>query len=153
MGFTLKVETKRLTSLIKRTETIDGTDVEVGFFEDDKYGPENQNLYVAQVAAYNNFGTTFNPERPFMDNTFLDTMSQFHYARGIRQVFISVLTNGRSTQRLLRSLGETVADVMRVEIDDYPGSNSAATIARKGFNDPLYDTGKMLASVKFIINP
>lgn len=151
MGLSIKIETKRIGALIKRLNDLDGTEVESGFYEEDRYGPENGNLPVAQVAAYNNFGTSFNPTRPFMDNTFEGVMNRFHIERGMKKVFQSALTNGRSTQRLLRVLGDTIADIMRAEIDDFPGSNSAATIARKGFNDPLYDTGKMLASVRFKI--
>lgn len=152
MGLSIKVEKRRLGELTNRLQELDGTEVEAGFFEEARYGPENHNLPVAQVAAYNNFGTSFNPTRPFMDNTFEDNMNQLHMGIGVKKVFIAALTNGRSTQRMLRVLGETIADLMREEIDDYPGSNSPSTIARKGFNDPLYDTGKMLESVRFKIN-
>jgi len=152
LGLSIKVEKRRIGELTRRLQELDGTEVEVGFFEEARYGPENHNLPVAQVAAYNNFGTSFNPTRPFMDNTFEDNMNQFHMIRGIKKVFSAALVNGRSTQRMLRVLGETIADLMREEIDDYPGSNSPSTIARKGFNDPLYDTGKMLESVRFKIN-
>ena len=153
MGFSLKVETKRLTSLIKRTNAIDNTEIEVGFW-DDRYGPENDNLPVAQVAAYNNFGTSFNPTRPFMDDTFEDIMYQAYMARGVKQIFISVLTNGRGTQRLLRELGDTIKQLMQITIAQYAadGGNSQKTIEKKGRDSPLIDTGKMLESVKFIIH-
>lgn len=154
MGFSLKVETKRLSSLIKRTNAIDNTEVEVGFW-DDRYGPENDNLPVAQVAAYNNFGTSFNPTRPFMDDTFEDIMYQAYMARGVKHIFLSVLTNGRSTQRLLRELGGTIKELMQVTIQQYAadGGNSQKTIEKKNGRDtPLIDTGKMLESVKFIIH-
>lgn len=153
MGFTLKVETKRLSSLIKRTAAIDNTEVEVGFW-DDRYGPENDNLPVYLVAAYNNFGTSFNPTRPFMDDTFEDFMYQAHMARGMKHIFYSVLTNGRSTQRLLRNLGATIKELMQLTILQYAaeGGNSKETIAKKNGRDtPLIDTGKMLESVRFRI--
>lgn len=152
MGFALKVETRKLPALIKRLDKLNGTEVEVGFFEDDKYGPENGNLFVAQVAAYNEFGTETVPQRPFMTETFEGFANQFQMARGIRAVFMNALQDGRRVQGLLKSLGVTVADIMQVSIDDWPGSNSPSTIARKGKNDPLYDTGKMLESVKFKIH-
>lgn len=153
MGFSLKVETKRLDSLIRRTKEIDNTEVEVGFW-DDHYGPENDNLPVAQVAAYNNFGTSFNPTRPFMDDTFEDIMYQTYMARGVKQVFLSVITNGRSTQRLLRNLGETIKELMQLTIQQYAadGGNSQKTIEKKGRDSPLIDTGKMLESVRFRIH-
>lgn len=153
MGFSLKVETKRLSSLIKRVDAINGTQVEVGFW-DDRYGPENDNLPVAQVAAYNNFGTSFNPTRPFMDDTFEDMMYQAYMAREVKHIFTSVLTNGRSTQRLLRELGERIKGLMQLTILEYAadGGNSQRTIEKKGRDSPLIDTGKMLESVRFRIH-
>lgn len=152
MGFSLKIETKKLDSLIRRTNAIDNTEVEVGFW-DDRYGPENDNLPVAQVAAYNNFGTSFNPTRPFMDDTFEDIMYQAYMARGVKHIFLSVLTNGRGTQRLLRELGGTIKELMQVTIAQYAadGGNSQKTIEKKGRDSPLIDTGKMLESVRFRI--
>lgn len=153
MGFSLKVETKKLSSLIKRVTAIDNTEVEVGFWED-HYGPENDNLPVYMVAAYNNFGTSFNPTRPFMDDTFEDIMYQAYMARGMKHVFYSVLTNGRSTQRLLRELGATIKELMQLTILQYAadGGNSQKTIDKKNGRDtPLIDTGKMLESVRFRI--
>lgn len=152
MGFSLKVETKKLDSLIRRTNAIDNTEIEVGFW-DDKYGPENDNLLVAQVAAYNNFGTSFNPTRPFMDDTFEDIMYQAYMAREVKNIFISVITNGRSTQRLLRGLGNKIKELMQLTILEYAadGGNSQKTIEKKGRDSPLIDTGKMLESVRFRI--
>jgi hypothetical protein len=153
MGFSLKVETKRLDSLIKRVNAIDNTEIEVGFW-DDRYGPENDNLPVAQVAAYNNFGTSFNPTRPFMDDTFEDYMYRAYMSREVKNVFTSVLTNGRSTQRLLRELGGKIKELMQLTILEYAadGGNSQRTIEKKGRDSPLIDTGKMLESVRFIIH-
>ncbi|KEH08726.1 hypothetical protein QE321_gp160 [Pseudomonas phage SPA01] len=151
-SFSFKTDRRRLTSLIKRVEALDGTTVEVGFFPEDRYGSENGNLPVAQVAAYNEFGTTRNPTRPFMAPTFEEFTSQFHYARLMKSTFENVLRDGRQTNTLLKKLGKMVAEQMQVNIDDYPGSNSPAWAAYKGFNDPLFHTGKMLESVKFQIH-
>lgn len=152
MGFTIKVETRKLEALCKRVSQFNGTEVEIGFFEEDKYGPENGNQYVANVAAYNEFGTTLNPTRPFMQETFGDAMNQLHMAWAFKRIVLSLLTNGRAVPRLLQQLGNDVADMLRVSIEDYPGSNSPRWVRVKGFNDPLFHTGKMLESVKFVIH-
>lgn len=152
MGFTFKVETRKLSSLIKRLDNLDGREVEAGFFEEDRYGPENDNLPVATVAYYNEYGTTFNPTRPFMHDTFSGQTNQIHMTNIMKDVFLSALTNGRSVERFMRELGQMVGDIMQDTIEDYPGSNSRETIDRKGFNDPLVDTRKMLESVKFQIH-
>jgi hypothetical protein len=153
MGFTFKVETRKLPALRKRLEQLDGMEVEVGFFEEDRYGPENHNLPVAQVAFYNEFGTSLNPTRPFMAETFQDDLTQTFMVKKIKELFGNVLANGRAVSRLLVELGEGIADSMQIRILNYPGSNSKATIERKeGRNTPLRDTEFMMNSVKFHIH-
>lgn len=156
MSFTIKSETSKLTALIQRLEKLDGTVVENGFFEEDRYGPENFNLPVAMVAYFNEYGHSIGPqgvpERPFMHETYDDNMNQFHIARAMRGVFLAAIKDGRTVDRLLKQTGVLVVDLLQAAIDDYPGSNSATTIKRKGFDDPLRDTDKMLNSVKFRIH-
>ncbi|WYV99004.1 tail protein [Pseudomonas phage vB_PpuM-NoPa] len=152
MSFTFKVETRKLDSMIKRLDKLDGTQVDVGFFEEDAYGPENGNLPVAQVAYYNEYGTSLNPTRPFMQETFSEGINQKLLGKAMMKVFQSAIMNGRQVQRLLRELGSGAGDMLRDTILTYPGSNSAETIRRKGRNSPLRDTEFMLNSVKFQIS-
>lgn len=153
MGFTFKVEMRKLPALQKRLAQLNGTEVEIGFFEEDRYGPENENLPVAQVAYYNEFGTVHNPTRPFMEETFIADNHQSHMGKIIREIFVSSLTNGRSVSRLLLQLGDDVAEMMKTIILNYPGSNSPKTIEKKGGrNTPLRDTEFMMNSVKFQIH-
>lgn len=153
MGFSIKFENK-IPALIKRLDKLNGTEVEVGFFPEDRYGPENHNLPVATVAAYNEFGTVHNPQRPFMSDTFSDSMSQAAMARAMRDVFVGVI-KGTPVQRLLNMLGRITGELMQISIQQYAamGGNSVETIKRKGGRDtPLIDTGKMLESVRFHIH-
>lgn len=153
MGFTFKVETRKLPALRKRLAQLDGTEIDIGFFEEDRYGPENDNLPVAQVAYYNEFGTVHNPTRPFMEETFSDSLTQTHAGKMMKRIFESALTNGRAVSRLLIELGDDVAELMKIRILNYPGSNSTETITRKeGRNTPLRDTEFMMNSVKFEIH-
>ena len=137
-------------------EKLDGTVVENGFFEEDRYGPENMNLPVAMVAYFNEYGHSIGPqgvpERPFMHDTYEDNMNQFHIGRAMRNVFTAAIADGRTVDRMLKQLGALVVDLLQASIDDYPGSNSPTTIKRKGFDDPLRYTDKMLNSVKFLIH-
>lgn len=154
MGFSIKFENK-IPALIKRLDKLNGTEVEIGFFEEDRYGPENHNLPVATVAAYNEFGTVHNPTRPFMSDTFSDGMNQSAMAKLMRSVFVDVLKGGTATQRLLNILGQLSGQMMQITIQQYAamGGNSKKTIERKGGRDtPLIDTGKMLESVRFHIH-
>jgi len=51
MGFTINLDTSKLDALCKRMKDLNDTQVSVGFFEGDNYGPENHNYPVALVAA------------------------------------------------------------------------------------------------------
>lgn len=156
MSFTIKVQKSGLTALIQRMQKLDGTEIENGFFEGDRYGAENFNLPVAFVAYMNEYGHSIGiqgvPERPFMHDTYEDKMNQLHMARAMRNVFVAAIVDGRTVDRVLSQTAKMVVDLIQESIDDYPGSNSTTTIKRKGFNDPLRDTDKMLNSVKFRIH-
>jgi hypothetical protein len=154
MGFSIKFENK-IPALLQRLDKLNGMEVEVGFFEEDRYGPENHNLPVATVAAYNEFGTVHNPQRPFMSDAFSENMSQLYMAKGMKAVFLDALQTGRAVNRLLKSLGRITGELIEVSIQQYAaaGGNSAATIKKKGGRDtPLIDTGKMIESVRFHIH-
>lgn len=153
MGFSFKLESK-IPAILTRLDKLKGMEVEVGFFEEDRYGPENHNLPVATVAAYNEFGTTKNPQRPFMTDTFSENTNQLYMAKGMKSVFLDAFQTGRAIQRLLKALGHTGAELMKVTIQQYAaaGGNSQATISRKGRDSPLIDTGKMIESVRFHIH-
>lgn len=144
----MRLDAKKLRAAIRRFDKLDGKTVDVGFFAEDKY---DDGLQVAQIAQWNNAGSSFHPERPFMNDTFESKQVVQAVTRTLRASMVAGI-KGLDISRHLKALGERVAELMKKAIEDYPGHNSPATIARKGFDDPLYDTGKMLASVKFKID-
>ncbi|MBJ2227247.1 hypothetical protein I6U33_06535 [Pseudomonas carnis] len=144
----LKLNLNGLQSLKKRLKALEKRDVKTGFF--DSYYDDGTS--VAQVAAWSNYGTSFHPERPFMNDTFMAHMNRQRIHKAIRDVFRSVANSNGQAFNALNRLGKEVAEIMKQTIDDYPGHNSPNTIAIKGFDDPLYDTGKMLRSVTFKID-
>lgn len=144
-----------IPALLKRLDKLNGTEVETGFFEEDRYGPENNYLPVATAAAYNEFGTRHNPERPFMTDAYSENRGRLFLARGMRSVFEAAIQGKVAAQtRLLNRLGDINAELIRVSIQQYAamGGNSAATIAAKGRDTPLIDTGKMIESVRFQVH-
>lgn len=145
----MKLNITKLRAIKRRLKALDGTKLQVGFFEEDKY--EDTGMPVAQVAMFNEYGTHLHPTRPFMQDTFESSVAKHAIKHGLKAVFVAVI-KGQAIQHKLRELGKHLAEIMQAHIDAYPGSNSAATILRKGFNDPLYDTGKMMESVKFQIS-
>lgn len=149
MGFSLKADYSELKKLIKRLDTLEDTRVEAGFFEEDRYGAENDFLQVAQVAYWNERGIGV-PRREFMSPSFLSSENYNWYANFISQAVQATML-GLPVNPILKRLGEEIKGVIEVNIDDYPGSNSRAWVAIKGFDDPLFYTGKMLSSVKYKI--
>ncbi|MCX2708364.1 MULTISPECIES: hypothetical protein [unclassified Pseudomonas] len=145
----MKMDVKRLESLIKGLKAVDGSKVEIGFFEDSTYP---NGTPVALVAAWNEYGTRFHPERPFMRETFTSKEVQALIQHRLKSVLAVALNGGRGIQKLLADIGKQIEAQMKDKIEHYPGHNSLATIMRKGFDDPLKDTGKMLESVKFKIS-
>lgn len=145
----MKLNTTKLRAIKRRLKALNGTKVQVGFFEEDKY--EDTGKSVAQVAMFNEYGTHLHPTRPFMQDTFESSVSKRIIEYGLKEVFGAAI-KGQAIQHKLSELGKQLAECMQAHIDAFPGSNSAATILRKGFNDPLYDTGKMMESVKFQIS-
>lgn len=144
----LKLNMNKLKAVKRRLKSLDGTKLQVGFFAEDKY--DDTGMPVSQVAMFNEFGTYLHPARPFMKDTFESSYAKTAIKHGLTEVFKAAI-KGQAMQYKLRQLGERLVEIMQATIDAYPGSNSAATILRKGFNDPLYDTGKMIESVKFQI--
>lgn len=143
----LTADYRELKALMKRMKELDGTKVVAGFFEEDRYGAENDFLPVAQVAFWNERGIGV-PRRSFMAPAFLDAHNQAWYSNFIRQA-VEAAIHGRPYKPLLQKLGQEMQGVIEVNIDDYPGSNGRAWVAIKGFDDPLLYTGKMLSSVKY----
>lgn len=150
MASSRQYDKRGLQSLIKRVAAIDGVVLESGFFEEDKYGPENDNLQVAEVAWLQERGAGMQvPSRPFMETSFNEIQARA-YAQGMVKVFDDVLNQGRLTQRLISELGNLVVDTIQITIEDWSSPpNSKRWADFKGFNDPLVYTGKMKSSVKF----
>jgi len=143
---TTKLDMRGLVNLAKRMQTLAKTKTQVGFFEDSVY---DDGMPVATVAAYNEFGTRFHPERPFMQETLQDKLTVKKIISVLKLAAQASIQGNGSARAIMATLGRIVAEEIKITIANYPGSNSPRTVAEKGFDRPLYDTGKMLESVKF----
>lgn len=126
---------QRLMDELKRTS------LSVGFKPGEHF--EENGTDVAEVAIRNEFGDDNVPARPFMSQTVLN-----HDAEITKLVGKAVQLD--SATAILSLIGDGVAQLMRDEIDsgDF-APNSPVTIARKGSDKPLIDTGTMRESVEF----
>lgn len=143
---TTKLDMKGLANLAKRMQTLQKTKTKVGFFEDSVY---DDGMPVATVAAYNEFGTRFHPERPFIQETLQDKLTIKKIISVLKLAAQASIQGNGSARAIMATLGRIVAREIKITIANYPGSNSPRTVAAKGFDRPLYETGKMLESVKF----
>lgn len=125
-------------------------EVQVGAFEDAKYGPENDNLNVAQVMQWNEEGTSTNPVRPFMRVGFMAPIIKGSYDKYFIQSMERIALGESSFLKEYQRIGKIAEKDLKEVIADWDTPpNSPRTIAEKGFNDPLVDTGTMLNSITY----
>lgn len=126
-------------------------DLNTGFFSESSYGPENDNLPVAQVARDNEEGTINNPPRPFIRAGFGGVLRSGKLDKSISVAMKNVLEGG-DIQQQYKILGPIFVKEMKQQIIDWDTPpNSPKTIEQKGKNDPLRDTDTMLNSVDYKI--
>ncbi len=123
----------------------DAPHVRVGFLEGATY-PDGTS--VASVAAWNEFGTSKAPPRPFFRRMIKTNAKGWPDA--IASVFKSTGFNAAVT---LAKMGELIKGQLQQSIVDLVDPVLAAsTIRRKGFSKPLIDTGVMLRSVDYEVS-
>lgn len=132
--------------------------LEVGFFSTAKYSTGE---YVAQVAYWNEYGTTLSPPRPFFRNAIKDKSKEW------LELFRDTQFKTKDMFKSLSVVG-TIAkdDIAKSIIDFSTPPNSPVTInggwirhsngkafkvEGKGFNNPLIHTGFMHQVVTFEI--
>lgn len=133
-----------------------GKDLElnIGWFPDQKYGPENDNLFVAQVAQWQEEGVPQNniPPRPFMRVGFGGALRKGMYDKYFKESIERILEGKSSFLKEYTKLGPMFVNDMQEIIEDWSTPpNSPFTVEQKGFNNPLIDSSTMLESVDFRI--
>ncbi len=123
--------------------------INIGFFEGSNYVPENDNLPVAAVAQYNEEGIGV-PMRSFIRSGFMLNFNTQMY-HGHFRVMMQQIAEGKSTFiKEYSKLGPIFKSDMQEVIQEWDTPpNSFKTIAEKGRDDPLVDTGVMHDSVSW----
>lgn len=110
----------------------------VGFFSGATY-PDGKS--VAMVAALNEFGTARIPSRPFFRN-----MIREKSAGWPRAIAANLVANHYDPIETLNDVGDAIVGQLQVSIRNMSSPpNAPSTIARKGFDDPLIESGYMLS--------
>lgn len=130
----------------KELQKLADLEVQVGFQEGQKY---EDGTSLAEVAAYNEFGSSDTPERPFMKQSFENHENELQAACDLVN---QTLAAGGSAEQALDKLGVSVKGLVQEEIVDGGfAPNAESTIKKKGSEQPLIDTGYMRQSVNYVI--
>lgn len=134
-------------NLLKNSQDV----LKIGVFEQAKYGPENDNLQVAQVFQWMEEGDPVQyPPRPVFRVGFLPRLKTAEYVPLFQETISSVLEGKLTLKQSYRRMAPILVTGLQNEIIQWDTPpNSPQTVADKGFNDPLIRTGKMLESVDF----
>lgn len=121
---------------------------QVGFPSGINYEDETP---VATVAAWNEYGTSVSPARPFMRPTIKEQKDKWieTIKKGVQRVVLNKETAFDTLDRVGR---QAAADIQTKISSIYSPPNAPSTIKRKGSAKPLIDTGYMLASVSSAVN-
>lgn len=154
-------DTKTFDKMLSSISNLTSKEVNVGFF-DDKYGDENENLYVAQVAQWqeegHKDGQTFAPARPFFRVAFREEVNSVKYEKAFDKMLDNVFNGKESPHSGCKRLGEGLTLELQQIIEHgeifAPNSERWANTKRMYYGTflaPLVFTGKMRDSVKFKI--
>jgi hypothetical protein len=141
-------------TIAEMKKTPGGPHVQVGFLDASKQHDEatktaGKPVTVVEVALANEFGTDRAPERPFMRTSAKELAPKM---RELGAKLLAAVIAGRMTvDQALDRLGLTAQTAIKKTIDDWEiPPNAPATIAKKGANNPLVDTGQMRNSVQYV---
>ena len=135
---------KLRSHLIKASNNKTAT-VKVGFLDGSTFYENGQN--VPTVASFNEFGTTKSPARPFFSASVIQSENE------TRRIVKKGLKKKQDNKQTLSELGKSLQEAIQLNIVDWSEPpNAPSTVARKGFNDPLIETGKMFDSVEYKVS-
>jgi hypothetical protein len=127
------------------SEKMSGGSLSVGFLEGATY-PDGES--VAQVAFWNEFGTSRAPARPFMRSTIEDKQGEW-----ATRIAGAAVHYDYDSAKVLGLMGETMKEDFQSSINGWTNPRNAdSTIATKGFDKPLIDTGVMLQAVDYRVD-
>jgi hypothetical protein len=138
------LDDRKLKEIMKEVQILNNSYTVVGLLEGEPPYPDG--LTVADVGFFNEFGTKFIPERPWMRGWF--DANKPRILKQMKILYQAVVDGRMKAKRALALLGEWVQAELRKSIIDLKSPpNALITILRKKSSNPLVDTGQMLNSV------
>lgn len=152
MPFKLKVDKSGWNKLKKELLKGSNQEVQVGIVEPTNYGPDNDNLSVAQVWQWQEEGLPAKniPTRPAIRVGFMAPIKKGSYDK-IFAESMQRIAEGKSTfkQEYTRIGTQAQADLRKAVADWDSPRNAPLTVELKGFDNPLIDSGLLYDSVDF----
>ncbi len=141
IGMSVQDEDLGYKAIIHNLTRLQG-EIEVGFLEG---CGEEDGVSIAEIAAYNEYGTSHIPARPFMRQT----VEHYRSAWGrLGAQLEDKVAHGMDPKQAMEVLGVKAEGDMKKTIGRGKFKpNSPKTIKRKGSAQPLIDTGRMRASI------
>lgn len=157
MSFKLKVDKSGWEKLKKELLKAEAYEVQLGWFEENQYGPDNDNLKMAQVAQWNNEGHVngtnslvpgaVTPPRPFMSVGLPGAFKAGANKDDFKDMVQAVLAGKSVMSAMKKSTNNFERTLRKVMLDWDTPMNSPKTEELKGFNNPLVETSELIANV------
>lgn len=130
-------------------EKLRNLEVHVGFQAGQ--AAEKDGTDIVEIAAFNEFGNSTTPARPFVKESFA------RHPEELKQTCanaIKMILNGGTAEQSINMMGVFAKGLMQQEIRDGKWApNAPSTIKKKGSDRPLIDTGTMRQSVNYVVAP
>jgi hypothetical protein len=152
MSFKLKVDKSGWNKLKKSFQQAEIYNVNLGWFEENKYDSTNDNLQMATVAQWNNEGHindngSLTPPRPFMSVGLPGAFKAGANKDDFKDMVEAVLTGKSVLAAMQKSSNNFERTLRKVMLDWDTPRNAPLTIELKGFDDPLVETSELIANV------
>lgn len=135
--------------MARRFRELDGASVKVGIQGD---AGSLDDVAIVDIGVWNEFGTSRIPPRPFMRTTADENRKPAgDLAAGLAG---RVLDGRMPARRALGTLGEWFQGLIQARITaskSWAKPNAPSTIRRKKSSTPLIDTGRLRASIRWVI--
>lgn len=157
MSFKLKVDKSGWEKLKKNLQQAVIHNVNLGWFEGQNYGSDNDNLPLAQVAQWNNEGHinganslvpgAITPPRPFMTVGLPGAFKAGANKDDFKDMVQAVLTGKSVLIAMQKSTNNFERTLRKVMLDWDTPRNAPLTVEMKGFDNPLVESSQLIANV------
>lgn len=152
MSFKLTIDKSAWIKLKKDLIKGSQLEVQVGIVEPTYYGPENDNLSVAQAWDWQESGLPAQniPTRPAIRVGFMTPIKKGSYDKLFVESMQRISSGNSTFKQEYTKIGtKAKADLKKAVADWDTPPNSPLTVSEKGFNDPLRDSDTLYDSIDF----